>query len=61
MKRVSGAAALAGLVVNYAVCFTLDQVSFAGKPHVLTYGFLGMLACLATALAVSAFQRRTAT
>ena len=61
MKRVSGKAALAGLVANYAVCFGLDQVSFAGKPHILTYGFLGMLACLATALAVSAFQRRPAT
>jgi len=35
------------------VCFGLDQVSFAGKPHLLLYGFLGMLACLVTALAVS--------
>ena len=57
MKRVSGAAALAGLVANYAVCFALDQLSFAGKPHLLLYGFLGMLACLVTALAVSAFSR----
>ena len=57
MKRVSGQAALAGLVANYAVCFALDQLSFAGKPHLLLYGFLGMLACLVTALAVSAFSR----
>jgi Na+/proline symporter len=53
MKRVSGKAALAGLVANYAVCFSLDRLSFAGKPHLLMYGFLGMLACLVTALAVS--------
>ena len=54
MKRVTGKAALAGLVANYAVCFALDQLSFAGKPHLLLYGFLGMIACLVTALAVSA-------
>ena len=50
---------LAGLVANYAVCFGLDQVSFAGKPHLLLYGFLGMVACLVTALAMSAFSGKS--
>ncbi|MBR0505526.1 MAG: sodium:solute symporter, partial [Kiritimatiellae bacterium] len=59
MKRVSGRAALAGLVANYAVCFGLDQVSFAGKPHLLLYGFLGMVACLVTALAASLCDFKT--
>ena len=59
MKRVTGKAALAGLVANYAVCFGLDQVSFAGKPHLLLYGFLGMIACLVTALAVSLCDLKT--
>ena len=49
MKRVNGFGATCGLVANYAVCFTLDQVSFAGKPHLLLFGFLGMLACLVVA------------
>ena len=49
MKRVNGVGATAGLVANYAVCFALDQVQFAGKPHVLLYGFLGMAACLVVA------------
>ena len=54
MKRVTGKAALAGLIANYAVCFALDQLQFAGKPYLLLYGFFGMIACLVTALAVSA-------
>ena len=49
MKRVNGFGATCGLVVNYAVCFGLDQLSFAGKPHLLLFGFLGMVACLAVA------------
>lgn len=46
MKRVNGFGATCGLVANYIVCFGLDQIPFAGKPHVLLFGFLGMVACL---------------
>jgi len=49
MKRVNGFGATCGLVANYVVCFGLDRLSFAGKPHLLLYGFLGMVACLAVA------------
>ena len=37
---------VAGLVANYLVCFGLDQIPLSGKPHVLLFGFLGMIACL---------------
>jgi len=53
MKRVTGAAALAGLVANYAVCIGLDQMPWPGKPHMLLYGFFGMVACVAVACGVS--------
>lgn len=49
MKRVNGFGATCGLVANYFVCFWLDQASFSGKPHLLLYGFLGMIACLVVA------------
>ena len=49
MKRVNGFGATCGLVANYIVCFGLDALSLVGKPHLLLYGFLGMLACLAVA------------
>ena len=55
MKRVNGTGAMAGLVANYAVCFTLDQMQFAGKPHLLLYGFFGMVACLIVAPIASRF------
>ena len=55
MKRVNGVGATAGLVANYAVCFSLDQLQFAGKPHLLLYGFLGMVACLVVAPVASRF------
>ena len=54
MKRVNAAGATVGLMVNYAVCFTLDQLVFPGKPHILLYGALGMVACLVVAPLVSA-------
>ena len=57
MKRVNGFGATCGLVANYAVCFTLDQVSFAGKPHLLLFGFLGMLTCLVVAPIASRLQK----
>ena len=60
MKRVNAAGATAGLVANYAVCFTLDRLSFADKPHLLLYGAFGMVACLLVASVVSAvFRGRT--
>ena len=46
MKKVNGFGATCGLVANYIVCFGLDQISLSGKPHVLLFGFLGMIACL---------------
>lgn len=46
MKKVNGFGATCGLVANYIVCFGLDQVPLSGKPHVLLFGFLGMIACL---------------
>lgn len=49
MKRVNGFGATCGLVANYLVCFGLDLASFSGKPHLLLYGFLGMIACLVVA------------
>ncbi|MCQ2390628.1 MAG: sodium:solute symporter [Kiritimatiellae bacterium] len=49
LKRVNGFGATCGLVANYIVCFGLDQIPFAGKPHLLLYGFLGMVACLVVA------------
>ena len=49
MKRVNGFGATCGLVANYAVCFGLDRITFAGKPHLLLFGFLGMVACLVVA------------
>ena len=58
MKQVNGFGAMCGLVANYAVCFTLDQVAFDGKPHLLLYGFLGMAACLVVAPICSRLRRQ---
>lgn len=49
MPRIKGKAALAGLVANYAVCIGLDAWMFQGKPHLLLYGFFGVIACLVVA------------
>ena len=54
MKRVNAAGATVGLIVNYVVCFSLDQLKFVGKPHLLLYGAIGMVACLVVAPVVSA-------
>jgi len=54
-RRVGSVAALAGLAANYVVCFALDQVTVAWKPHLLLYGAVGMTTCLVTALVVSVF------
>ena len=34
----------------------LDRLQFAGKPHLLLYGFLGMIACLIVAPIASALR-----
>ena len=57
MKRVNGLGATCGLIANYAVCFGLDQLQFAGKPHVLLFGFLGMVTCLVVAPVASMVKR----
>ena len=56
MRRVNGFGATCGLIVNYLVCFGLDLIPFAGKPHLLTFGFLGMAACLVVAIIASGFK-----
>ena len=58
MKRVNGFGATCGLVANYLVCFGLDWIPFAGKPHLLLYGFLGMVACLVVAPIASRMRGR---
>lgn len=58
MKRVNGFGATCGLVANYVVCFGLDLVPWSGKPHVLTYGALGMAVCLLVASVASLKGKR---
>ena len=53
MPRVNGFGAVCGLVANYAVVFTLDALPWSGKPHLLLYGLVGMLTCIAIALLAS--------
>lgn len=55
LKKVNAAGAVAGLAVNYAVCFALDRLQFEGKPHILLYGALGMAACFVVAPLISRF------
>ena len=57
MKRVNGFGATCGLIANYIVCFGLDRLSLEGKPHLLLYGFLGMVACLIVAPIASLFHK----
>lgn len=57
LRRVNAVGATAGLIANYAVCFALDQMTCVGKPHLLLYGALGMIACLTVAPIVSALAR----
>ena len=58
MPRVNGFGAVCGLVANYIVTFGLDRLSCSGKPHLLLYGFWGMIACLAVAPLASQFNRK---
>ncbi len=53
MRRVNGTGAMAGLVANYAVCIGLDQLDLPWKPHLLLFGAIGLVTCLAVASAVS--------
>jgi len=53
MKRVNGTGAIAGLVANYVVCIGLDQLELPWKPHLLLFGAIGMVTCLAVALITS--------
>ena len=55
MKFVNGWGAFVGLIVNYVVSFTLDLAPLGHKPHLLLYGFFGMVACLVTAPVASRF------
>ena len=50
---VNGRGAFIGLVANYVVCFSLDLIPFVHKPHLLLYGFFGIMACLIAASIVS--------
>ena len=59
MKRVNGAGAVCGLLANYAVCFSLDIATWDGKPHLLLYGFFGMVACIVVSASASEVLRRT--
>ncbi|MDD4102271.1 MAG: sodium/solute symporter, partial [Kiritimatiellae bacterium] len=52
-RRVGAAAALSGLAMNYVVCIGLEAAKLPWKPHLLLYGAIGIITCLAVALAVS--------
>ena len=54
MPFVNGRGAFAGLVANYVVCFLLDLLPAAYKPHLLLYGFFGIIACLIVSILFSA-------
>ena len=49
VKRVNGFGAIVGLVANYVVTFGLDACKFAHGPHLLIYGFFGLVVCLVVA------------
>ena len=57
MKRVNGFGAVCGLAANYAVTFGLDLLPWSGKPHMLLYGFFGMIVCIVVAMLASPFGR----
>lgn len=58
MPRVNGFGAVCGLVANYVVTFGLDLAPWSGKPHLLLYGFCGMVVCLIVASVASWPERR---
>ena len=59
VKRITGTGAACGLVANYAVCFALDLVAWDGKPHLLLYGFFGMVVCIIVSVFASMVFRRS--
>ena len=61
LRRVNGFGAVCGLVANYVVTFGLEFSPWTGKPHLLLYGFCGMVVCLVVApLASMIALRRSA-
>ena len=58
MPRVDGRAAFVGLLANYAVCFSLDFLPVAGRPHLLLYGFFGIVACIGVAMVMRLWKGR---
>ena len=56
-KRVGGAAAIAGLIVNYIICFGLKFTGLyqAWGIHPFLIGGFGLVACIATGLVISVF------
>ena len=51
MKRINGFGATCGLIANYVVCFGLDLIPWTNKPHMLLFGFLGMVTCIVAPIA----------
>ena len=50
VRRVKGRAAVVGLVINYAVCFTLRYAPLPfARPHVFLVGGIGLLVCVLAA------------
>ena len=52
MPFVNGRGAFIGLIANYIVCFSLDLMPLSHKPHLLLYGFFGIVVCLVAASSV---------
>ena len=57
MKRVNGIGAACGLVASYVAVFLIDCASWTGKPHLLLYGFIGMIVCLVVAMLTSTLAK----
>ena len=54
LRRVGGRAAIAGLVINYAACFTLRYATLPfTKPHVFLVGGIGFTLCVLSAWLLS--------
>ncbi|MBR4654576.1 MAG: sodium:solute symporter [Kiritimatiellae bacterium] len=59
MKKVNGFGAMVGLTANYVVTFGLDMVPWSGKPHLLLYGFFGLVVALIVAPIASICRARS--
>ena len=54
LRRVGGRAAIAGLIINYAACFTLRYATLPfTKPHVFLVGGIGFMLCVLSAWLLS--------